>query len=324
MDNAVLLSVCITTRNRAAYIRETLQNILTQCRAGIEVVVVDGASTDNTAEIVREIAARNPNLRLVRLSENSGLDADYDRAVSEARGTYCWLFSDDDLLADGAIDRVIEACRDEPVAIVVDASVLNEDFSELIAERRLPKDGPLRYSADEGEQFFRDCVTHLSFIGALIVRREFWLSRERSRYYGTEFIHCGVLFQSPLDGAVAIVREPVVRIRHGRGNWLKRWFEVWAVKWPRLLWSFQWINDSTRRAVQEPEPWARFAYLLGSRARRQYGWRQFSNVLVQESDSSMKLLAPLVCLAIPWWGAYAALAVRHRLASARALVRDRS
>lgn len=317
------LSVCITTRNRARYLKETLENILQQCTDDVEVVVVDGASTDDTVEVVRLLAARHPSLRLITPKKNSGLDADYDRAVMEARGEYCWLFSDDDLLADGAIARVLRACLDDPFAIVVDASVHTADFGGLVADRRLPQVGPSRYAQDAGEAFFCDCANHLSFIGCLTVSRARWISRERSRYYGTEFIHCGVLFQAPLPGSVIVIREPLVRIRHGLGNWLNRWFEVWGIKWPRLLWSFDWISESARASVQEREPWARFGYLIGARASRRYGWRQFSGVVLRETDRPGKLIAPLICVAMPWWGAYAAIATKIRIGRLVQFVRAR-
>lgn len=309
------LSVCITTRNRARYLKETLENILEQCSEDVEVVVVDGASTDDTVEVVREIASRHPALRLVTPSRNSGLDADFDRAVVEARGEYCWLFSDDDLIADGAVAGVLRACDGGPIAIVMDASVHTADFGAVIAKRRLSPQVRDRYSANEGEEFFRDCAYHLTFIGALVVRRGFWMSRARTPYFGSEFIHCGVLFQDRLPGDVLIIHEPLVRIRHGLGNWLNRWFEVWAVKWPRLIWSFDWISETTRAAVQQREPWANLSYLIASRAARRYSWRQFRNVLLGEADRPWKLLAPLISTAIPWRVAYAAIAVKVRLDS---------
>ena len=46
------LSICIPTYNRAAYIGETLASIISQSNDDIEIVIVDGASTDNTADVV--------------------------------------------------------------------------------------------------------------------------------------------------------------------------------------------------------------------------------------------------------------------------------
>lgn len=293
------LSVCITTRNRASSIAETLESILSQCSLDVEVVVVDGASTDSTVAVVEEVARRYPQLRLIESRQNSGLDADYNRAVEAALGEYCWLFADDDLLAPNAVARVLEACRAEPQVVVMDASVHNSDFSSLELERRMPAAGQVRYGGDESEKFFEDCAWHLTFIGVVVVRKQLWMSRQRSRYYGYEFIHCGVLFQAPIPGDIVVLREPLVKIRNGVGNWLNRWFEVWLYKWPSLIWSFQWMQVSTRRKIVAAEPWHDLSSLLGARASGYFGWRQFRGVVVPRATRLSQLWAPLLVMAVP-------------------------
>ena len=66
------VSVIMPIRNEAGYIRESLQSVLDQdYPAGLsEIVVVDGMSTDKTREIVLEMAADHPNLRMI---DNPGM-----------------------------------------------------------------------------------------------------------------------------------------------------------------------------------------------------------------------------------------------------------
>jgi abequosyltransferase len=300
MSRSVKLSVCITTRNRAHSIGETLECILGQCSEQVEVVVVDGASTDRTVEVVSALAARYPQLRLVCPKENSGLDADYDRAVQEATGEYVWLFADDDLLAPGAMSRVLQVCASGPSVVIVDAAVYNKDYTQLERERRLPATGQELYrGASETEAFFLDCIWHLTFIGVVILRREFWLARERRAYYGYEFPHVGVLFQGPIPGDIRVVREPLVKIRNGVGNWIPRWFEIWMHKWPRLIWSFDWIPPAKRAKIVDVEPWKNPARMLRARAAGTYDLRQFRRFVAPRARRAPELLAPLLVLAVP-------------------------
>lgn len=97
------LSICIATFNRGAFISETLDSILGQIESGIEIVVVDGASPDNTMEVMTAYVQRHQEVKYFREAENSGVDADFDKAVGYARGEYCWLMTDDDLLKPGAL-----------------------------------------------------------------------------------------------------------------------------------------------------------------------------------------------------------------------------
>jgi abequosyltransferase len=294
-----LLSVCIATRNRGNYIGHTLDNILEQCEPSIEVVVVDGASTDNTAEVVGSRAAKYSILNYYPQVTNSGIDGDFDKAVGLARGRYCWLMSDDDLLAPGAITRVLAACRRQPDAVIVDAEVRTADLSRILVPHRLTFSGERRYRTEESDRLFIDCGQHLNFIGCLIVRRDLWQQRIRMPYYGSEFIHVGVLFQAPLPRGAIVLAEPLVRIRYGVGNWTGRSFQVWMFKWPALVWSFDWLVESARSTVSRRRPWLNPVDLILYRAKGWYSWREFIDLVVPQAGSFWRTLLPGIIALIP-------------------------
>lgn len=271
-DSTPFLSICIATRNRGHVLGPTLDALLAQAGGEVEVVVVDGASTDNTADVVRQRAERNAALRYCPQERNSGVDGDFDKAVSLARGEYCWLLSDDDLPLPGALERVLGWCRRGPAAVIVDAEVWSDDFSRLLMAKRLPFTGTRAYPPGDMDRLMADCGVALSFIGALVIRRELWLSRERQAYYGSEFVHIGVLFQAPLEGSVLAVAEPVVRIRYGVGNWTERALQVFMFKWPGIIWSFEHVAPAARRAVTPRQPWRQPALLLVYRAKGWLSW----------------------------------------------------
>jgi len=106
--NRIKLSICMPTRNRASFIAETLENVISQSDERIEIVIVDGASTDNTEEVVRRFQRKFDNIVYYRGDENPGVDRDMARTIELARGEYCWMLSDDDLLAPGAIKRMLK------------------------------------------------------------------------------------------------------------------------------------------------------------------------------------------------------------------------
>jgi hypothetical protein len=99
------------------------------------------------------------------------------------------------------------------------------------------------------EHLFIDALNYLSFIGAVVIRRSIWLGRERVLYFGTEFVHVGVIFQKPLPGSALIIAEPFITIRFGYGQWTSRSFEIWMFKWPKLVWSFKDISSEAKRRV---------------------------------------------------------------------------
>ena len=112
---SIKLSFCIPTYNRAKFIGQTLESIISQAKSNIEIVIVDGASTDNTSDVVKSFQDKFPNLIYHRLDKNMGVDRDMAKSVELAHGEYCWLMSSDDILARGAIELILNkiTSRDE-------------------------------------------------------------------------------------------------------------------------------------------------------------------------------------------------------------------
>jgi glycosyltransferase involved in cell wall biosynthesis len=291
------LSICIATYNRAGYIGETLDSILPQLDEDIELLVVDGASTDNTENIVRAYAKKKSNIRYIRLSKKGGVDQDYDKSVEFARGEFCWLFTDDDLLKPGAISAVVEAIKTGYGFIVLNAEVRNNDLSVILQSRRVSLQSNKIYINSEMENLFIDTVNYLSYIGAVIIRRNIWMSRDRLSYFGTEFIHVGVIFQKPLLETALFIAEPYITIRHGIAQWEPRRFEIWMVKWPTLLWSFKNFSTETLLRVSLKEPWRKFRMLMILRSSGNYNIQEYRQYLSAKKAAVLwKFCAILIAL----------------------------
>jgi glycosyltransferase involved in cell wall biosynthesis len=95
------ISVVVCVHNRPQQILDCL-NSLTRCvRPQFEIIVVDDASTDDSAEQVRRFAARHPQLwlRLISLDKNRGVSGARNAGIRAARGEVV-LFTDSDCLVD--------------------------------------------------------------------------------------------------------------------------------------------------------------------------------------------------------------------------------
>ena len=255
-------------------IGETLASIVSQLVEGVEVVVLDGASPDDTAVVVGRVAEAHSAVRYIREEENSGIDADFDKAVSHARGAHCWLFSDDDTLSPGAIATVLaELEASDPDLLVLDAEVRDRKLQTLFEPRRLGFEGRRQYAGVDGDRMLADLGNALSFIGCAIVRRSVWMSRNRQDYYGSLFVHVGVVLQAPLK--VVALGMPLVRIRIGNAMWTARGFQIWMFLWPDLIWGFPAFSPAAKAAVVAREPWRQPQKLLVWRAYGVYGIREY-------------------------------------------------
>jgi glycosyltransferase involved in cell wall biosynthesis len=289
------LSICIATYNRGGFIGETLASIVGQLGPGVEIVVVDGASPDDTASVVDKYAARCPAIRYVREAVNSGVDADYDKAVGYAAGEHCWLMTDDDLLAPGAIDGVLEALEGGAVdLLIVDAEIRDRTLTRTLKARRLGFVGERHYGPADADAFLRDTGDALSFIGGVIVRRSAWLARQREPYFGSLFIHVGVIFQSPPLERIKVLGQSLVRIRAGNAMWRARSLEIWAFKWPALIWSFQGYGDGAKHSVTPREPWRGLVWIAHFRAMGAYSMDDYRRWFPQATATGARAILWLV------------------------------
>lgn len=293
------LSICIATYNRAGFIGETLDSILPQLTDEVEIVVVDGASTDTTRTVVERYARDCPSLRYIRLPKKGGVDQDYCKAVEYACGEYCWLFPDDDLFKLGAVRRILDELRNNPCLVIVNADVMDRAFSNLLHPSMLENREDASYRPDDMEGLFLRIVPTISFIGCVVIRRDTWIAREHVPYFGTEFIHVGVIFQEPLPGSARVIGQPYITIRYGNAHWTSRSFEIWMMKWPRIIGSLDRISLEARRKRVKPEPWRRLKTLRLYRALGSYSREMYEKIVAPSDASGPWKLAALAISLLP-------------------------
>ena len=97
-----LVSVCVTTYNHEPYLAKALDAILAQqCEFGVEIVLGEDCSSDNTLAICRDYAERYPEtINLITSAENVGWRRNYRRCVEAARGKYIAFCDGDDYWCD--------------------------------------------------------------------------------------------------------------------------------------------------------------------------------------------------------------------------------
>eukprot|EP00913_Durusdinium_trenchii_P028315 g26543.t1 len=115
------ISIIVCTYNRAEMLRGALQSLTslrTQGEFTYEILVIDNASTDHTAEVVDEIA-RDSILPVRRAREDQkGVVHARNRGVAEARGEWIAFFDDDQLADEFWLASLLKAAREQDVRCV--------------------------------------------------------------------------------------------------------------------------------------------------------------------------------------------------------------
>lgn len=95
--------------NQARFVREAVLSVLGQTYPEVELIVVDDASTDDSATVIDGIVREHPAIQFLQTEENMGNCAAFNRALRKATGTYVIDLAADDVLAPDRITRGVEA-----------------------------------------------------------------------------------------------------------------------------------------------------------------------------------------------------------------------
>ena len=108
----------------------------------VEVLVLDNASGDGSAEAVREWNAGpeglGERLRLIALDRRHGKAENDSRLLAESKGEWCLLLNEDSELRPGAVETLLAAAQGDPEVAAAGAQLLAEDGSRSACAWRFP------------------------------------------------------------------------------------------------------------------------------------------------------------------------------------------
>jgi len=121
--NPVMFSIITVTRNSERYLAECMASVQGQERVDLEYILVDGASTDGTLDIIRAAADADPRIRWIS-EKDQGISDAFNKGLGMARGKIIGILNSDDAYAAGALELVADACSLHPECDVFHGNML--------------------------------------------------------------------------------------------------------------------------------------------------------------------------------------------------------
>lgn len=123
------VTVMIVNWNRQDYIKATLQHLREYWHPGMEVLVVDNASTDGTPAM---IAAEFPEVRLISLPENVGQCKGLNIGLENSNAGVVISLDNDAILVPGSIKTILEKFEQYPKMAVLHGKIIDFDNREHV------------------------------------------------------------------------------------------------------------------------------------------------------------------------------------------------
>lgn len=126
------ISVIIPLYNTEKYVTEAIETISSQSFQDIEIIIVNDGSTDNSLEIVNNLALEDSRIRVFS-KKNEGPSESRNLGLEKARGKYIYFMDSDDLLDKEALTSCYARCETQQLDFVFfDATAFKEDKSVLV------------------------------------------------------------------------------------------------------------------------------------------------------------------------------------------------
>lgn len=112
--NNIKISVVIPLYNHERYIAETIKSVQNQILPVFEVVVIDDGSTDDSGEIVKEIAKNDKKIQYL-YRKNSGAHNAINKGIELAKGDFIAILNSDDIYHEKRFEKIVNYLKETNV-----------------------------------------------------------------------------------------------------------------------------------------------------------------------------------------------------------------
>jgi len=128
MHSAPKVSVIIPVYNTEQYLRECLDNVVSQTLSEIEVICIDDGSSDSSVDILREYAEKDDRITVL-VQQNCGAGSARNKGINSAKGEYVAFMDSDDYYPEKTtLEKLYDAASDHS------ANICGGSFSSLRKE----------------------------------------------------------------------------------------------------------------------------------------------------------------------------------------------
>jgi glycosyltransferase involved in cell wall biosynthesis len=124
------VSVIIPVYNTEQFLEDCLNSVLAQTFTDFEIIAVDDGSTDNSAAIVKQFAAKDNRIVIIH-QENKGLSEARNTGIKAARGNWITFVDSDDMLAPSFLQKLWDAAKQNNASIACSDKQLFWKESEI-------------------------------------------------------------------------------------------------------------------------------------------------------------------------------------------------
>lgn len=133
MDKPLVTVICLCY-NHSRFVSEAVLSVLNQTYSAIQLIVVDDASTDDSATVIKKLHVEYPSFEILLNEQNIGSCKTFNRALQLAKGDYLIDLSADDVLLPHRVEEGVRALTEAAPTVgaqFTDAEYIDEAGAHL-------------------------------------------------------------------------------------------------------------------------------------------------------------------------------------------------
>lgn len=200
-------SVIIPAYRAAAFIQRAIRSVQEQTEQDFEILVIDDASPDDTANVVAKLAKSDKRIKLLRQKKNGGPAVARNRGLDESKGKWVAILDADDAWLPERLEKMIGVAEAGNLDMIADNILAYDAGAEKVVRLGFKASAPLVPWTLEGH-FINNMPGRMFTYGWLkpIYRAKYLMDgkfRYQNRFrYGEDFLFYAELLQS---GAKAMI-----------------------------------------------------------------------------------------------------------------------
>lgn len=298
-----LLTIAIPSNNKTELLALAIGSIVSQFsnENDCEICISDNSIDNSTERLIREKYLSMHQVSYNRTLDAPSLDENVNKVVQLSKGKYVWIFGDDDLIVEGALDKVINHLIDFSPDILI-LNSLSFDESGVIEDSRTVLEKSKNYGPTDNDIFLTELGGYLTYVGGIVIRRELWITYFRSEMVGSYFAHIDAVCTAKVDRTAAYISDPCIQMRLHNQTWTSKHYQIWNILFPKTIWGLSGYSEFAKSSVTPQILINSLKAMLSSRAYGRFNIKIYREVILNNLDANniTKLIGLIVAL-LPQW-----------------------
>lgn len=235
----IILSYCIPSYNRSLYLYKCLVSIASQATKFSEIVVIDDCSEEDIDNVISKFKLNYPKVNIFykRNRNRLGFDRNLIKCVKNARGKYCWLVGNDDIILKNSEKEIVPYLKDD-VFVLMNYFIKNFKTNEINIQPVILSKKSIKYQNQTDFFFHSGNSKKFPYIGKMMLTMSssvfpkkvfMYYVKKCTKYIGTNMVHIFVftLMLQELKKLFFIGKPKFIYLDNHHREWSSDIWKVW-------------------------------------------------------------------------------------------------